>query len=231
MLDYALTVPTWQEGCIEEMVILKETNGVYKYAFSNSLDAINTAIHSRTGYKINFEQAAWLQNSELSISVKKLMTSYNVNYCMTINIIDEVLVAVVNMHVLDKWFSTSYGLINDKFVDWVQRDKFVLLDTFKEVFFKKAKNICKYIIDDYIKSIFSSPDVQPPTEVPSLSIDDRYKNVKPAIINDERFKQLEPVLSDERLKAIEALSRVTQLSDQDMIDIVYLNFKTVYGTN
>ena len=55
----SLSIPTWQKGCIEEMVISNETNEVYKYSFSNSLDNIRTAIYARTGHNINLEKAVW----------------------------------------------------------------------------------------------------------------------------------------------------------------------------
>jgi hypothetical protein len=77
---------------------------------------------------------------------------------MTIDIIDKISVAVVNMHVLDKWFSTSYGLINGKFIDWIQRDKVALLSVFQEVFIKKAESLSQHLIDECVRYLYSSLD-------------------------------------------------------------------------
>jgi len=118
MPRYSLTIPTWQKGCIEEMVIHNETNEIYKYSFSNSLDNIRTAIYSRTGHNINLENALWKLNHELSISVKHLMNSHNVNYSMTTDIIDKIKFIAVNMRVGDNWYITGYDEINGKFYDW-----------------------------------------------------------------------------------------------------------------
>jgi len=113
-----LSIPTWQKGCVEEMVILDETKEVLKYSFSNSLDNIRTAIYARTGKNINLEKAVWKQNSRLSISVKHLMNFHNVNYSMTTDVIDNLKYVVVNMRVGDKWYITGYDEINGKFYPW-----------------------------------------------------------------------------------------------------------------
>ena len=75
--------PALCKGCIEEIVIIYETNDILKYSLSNSLDNIETAIYARTGCKINLEQGLWKLNPDLSISIKHLMNFYNVNYSMT----------------------------------------------------------------------------------------------------------------------------------------------------
>jgi len=116
--ERSLKVPIWEKGCIEEIVILNETNEVYKYSFSNSLDNIRTAIYARTGQNINLEKAVWRQNLELSISVKHLMNFYNVNYSMTTDIIDNVKFIAVNMRVGDKWYITGYDEIKGRFISW-----------------------------------------------------------------------------------------------------------------
>jgi len=113
-----LSVPTWQKGCIEEMVILDETKEVLKYSFSNSLDNIRTAIYARTGKNINLEKAVWKQNSRLSISVKHLMNFHNVNYSMTTDAIDDEKYVAVNMRVGDKWYLTGYDEIDGRFYAW-----------------------------------------------------------------------------------------------------------------
>jgi hypothetical protein len=118
MLEYSLTVPTWQKGCIEEMVILDETRDIIKYTFSNSLDNIRTAIYARTRHNIKLERAAWKLNPDLSISVKHLMNYYNVNFSMTTDIIEKINFIVVNMRVGDNWFITGYEKINGKFISW-----------------------------------------------------------------------------------------------------------------
>jgi len=118
MAENPLANPTWGKGCIEEMVILNETNDVLKYSFSNSLDDIKIAIYARTGHNINLEKAVWRLNSRLSISVKHLMNSHNVIYSMTTNIRDKVKFVIVNMRVGDKWYSTGYDEIEGKIYSW-----------------------------------------------------------------------------------------------------------------
>jgi hypothetical protein len=143
MLEDSLTVPVWHKGCIEEIVILKETNEVLKYTFSNSLDSIRKAIYSITRRNINLEKAIWQLNSKLSISVKNLMTSYNVNYSMTTDITDKdkFTVITINMRANEKWFITSYFCGNNgKFVDWVQRDQINLLEKFNKFFWDYSAN-------------------------------------------------------------------------------------------
>jgi hypothetical protein len=118
MFDSSLTVPEWHKGCIEEMVILEETKEVLKYSFSNSLDNIKTVIFDRTGHNIDLENALWRINPELSITVKNLMNSHNVNYSMTICIRGEKKFLVVNMRAGDNWFITGYDEINGSFYNW-----------------------------------------------------------------------------------------------------------------
>ena len=122
-----LSIPTWQKGCIEEMVILDETKEVLKYSFSNSLDNIRTAIYARIGKNINLEKAVWKQNTRLSISVKHLMNFHNVNYSMTTDVIDNLKYVVVNMRVGDKWYITGYDEIEGKFYAWQFLDMIKLL--------------------------------------------------------------------------------------------------------
>jgi len=143
MLESSLTVPTWQKGCIEEMVILNETRDVIKYSFSNSLDNIKTAIYARTGHNINLQRAVWKQNPDLSISVKHLMNYYNVNFSMTTDIIDKVNFIVVNMRVGDNWFITGYEEKNGKFVSWDS------IHTY---------SIAVRMVKDFIKRYYSSDD-------------------------------------------------------------------------
>jgi hypothetical protein len=109
------------------MVILNETNEVYKYSFSNNLDNIRTAIFARTGQNINLEKAVWKQNRGLSISVKHLMNFHNVNYSMTTDTKDDVKFIAVNMRVGDKWFITSYDEINGRFFAWDKIETFRLM--------------------------------------------------------------------------------------------------------
>jgi len=116
----SLTVPKWQKGCIEEMVILDETKDVLKYTFSNSLDNIRTAIYARTGRNVNLKKASWKLNPGLSITVKHLMNSYNVNYSMTTDTdkSGKKIFIVVNMRVGDNWFDTGYTGIDNEFHSW-----------------------------------------------------------------------------------------------------------------
>lgn len=130
MLDILLTVPTWQDGCIEEMVIIDETNEVYKYSFSNNLDNIREAIYARTGKNINLEEALWKQNNKLSISVKRLMNFHNVNFSMTTDTMGKVRFVEVNMRVGDKWFNTGYDENKGKFENWYINIKRNLLISF-----------------------------------------------------------------------------------------------------
>ena len=118
MTEDPLVIPTWEKGCIEEMVILNETKDVLKYSFSNNLDDIRIAIYARTGHNINLEKAVWRLNSRLSISVKHLMNSHNVIYSMTTNIRDKVKFVIINMRVGDKWYSTGYDEIEGVIYSW-----------------------------------------------------------------------------------------------------------------
>jgi len=118
MAEDPLVIPTWEKGCIEEMVILNETKDVLKYSFSNNLDDIRIAIYARTGHNINLEKAVWRLNSRLSISVKHLMNSHNVIYSMTTNIRDKVKFVIINMRVGDKWYSTGYDEIEGVIYSW-----------------------------------------------------------------------------------------------------------------
>jgi hypothetical protein len=137
MAENPLAIPTWEKGCIEEMVILNETKDVLKYSFSNSLDDIRIAIYARTGHNINLEKAVWRLNSRLSISVKHLMNSHNVIYSMTTNIRDKVKFVIVNMRVGDKWYITGYDEIEGEIYSWD------LLNSLS-----RALKIVKYILND-----------------------------------------------------------------------------------
>ena len=118
MAENSLTIPEWQEGCIEEMVILNETRDVLKYSFSNSLDDIKIAIFARTGHNVNLERALWRVNTRLSISVKHLMNFHNVIYSMATYISDKERIIVVNMRVGDKWYITGYEEIEGEIYSW-----------------------------------------------------------------------------------------------------------------
>ncbi|GBU27288.1 hypothetical protein R84B8_00817 [Treponema sp. R8-4-B8] len=141
MSEYLLIAPTWQKGCIEEMVILEETRVVLKYTFSNSLDNIRTAIYARTGHKINLEKALWKQNNRLSISVKNLMNFHNVNYSMTTEITDNVRFVAVNMRIGDRWFITGYDENNGELLNWHLSDLRRL---------SKINKLLMYVIDQFI---------------------------------------------------------------------------------
>jgi len=119
MFEDSLKIPTWQNGCIEEMVYLKEIKEVLKYTFSNSIDHINTAIYARTGQNINLEEVFWTLNKELSISVKHMMNFHNVNYSMTICERNKKQL-IVNMRVGDNWFLTGFDEIKGRFIEWTQ---------------------------------------------------------------------------------------------------------------
>jgi len=141
MLENYFSVPTLQNGCIEEMVILNETNNLYKYSLSNSLDNIRKAIYLRTGHNINLENASWKLNKELSNNVKHLMNSHNVIYSMTTDIRDNIEFVAVNMHVGDNWYITGYDKIKNKFVNWEIIDMNIY-----------AYNLFKDILNEYISS-------------------------------------------------------------------------------
>ena len=131
MLENSFSVPIWQKDYIEEIVILNETNEVYKYTFSNSLDNIQTVIYAKTGHSLKLENASWKINPGLSISVKNLMNSHNVNYSMTIGIRDKVNFIAINMRVGDKWFITGYDEINGLIYNWKLIE---LMELFIEIF-------------------------------------------------------------------------------------------------
>jgi hypothetical protein len=118
MPENSFSFPTWQRGSIEKLVILDGRKEILKYSLSNSLDDIKIAIFVRTGYNINLENAAWKLNPKLSISVKHLMDSHDVNYSMTTYIREKVRFVVINMRVGDNWFITGYEEINGKFYNW-----------------------------------------------------------------------------------------------------------------
>jgi len=137
MPENLMTIPTWEKGCIEEIVIINETRDVLKYSFSNSLDNIRIAIYARTGHNINLEKAFWRINPRLSISVKHLMNSHNAIYSMTTNKKDKVKSVIVNMRVGDKYYITGYDEIEDEIYSWE------LLNSLS-----RALKIVKYILND-----------------------------------------------------------------------------------
>jgi len=118
MLNDSLVVPEWKNGCIEEIVVLDETKHVLKYTFTNSLDSIKTAIYSKTGCNISLKKALWKLNPDLSISVKHLMNSHNVNFSMTTFLRDNLKSIVINMRVGDNWFITGFDEINGIYLNW-----------------------------------------------------------------------------------------------------------------
>ena len=68
----------------------------------------------------------------------------------------------------------------------------------------------------------SPPDMGAPPLMPS---DERLKNIRPALLSDERFKKL--TLSDAKLKVLEKFSAMpeTVLSSEDLKDIVFMDEK------
>ena len=135
----SLTTYKHHNGYAEEMVVLDETKEVFKYTLSNSLDDIKIAIYARTGCNINLNKAAWKLNTGLSISVKHLMNSHNVNYSMTTDTRKKSRFIAINMRVGDKWFVTGYDEISGVFYNWEY------LKTFKETI-------------DFLKDHFASDD-------------------------------------------------------------------------
>jgi len=97
-------------GYAEEYIVLEENQELFNYSLSNNPDDIEIAICTRTGLKINLENAYWVLNSRLSISVKHLMNKHHVNYSMTIRYDEEekTRFIYVNMRVGDKWFITRF---------------------------------------------------------------------------------------------------------------------------
>jgi hypothetical protein len=158
MSNFSLKVPTWNNGCIEETVILKETSAVFKYTFSNSLDAIKTAIYARAGFNINLDKLKWNHNSKLSISVKKSMNIHNVNYSMTTDKRDELTYVYVNMRVGDKWYIASFIGKKGKFIDWFQNDRLNFLVDITNIFRKDLEDLCKHMLDDYLNSLLTPSD-------------------------------------------------------------------------
>jgi hypothetical protein len=117
MAKKSLIIPTWQKSCIEEDIYI-EKYGILKYSLSNSLDDIKIAIITRTGNYSDLERAVWKLNTGLSINVKQLMNSHNVNYSMTTFIDDKRNFLVVNMRVGDNWYFTGYDEIEGEFINW-----------------------------------------------------------------------------------------------------------------
>jgi len=145
MFDNSLAIPTWQDGCIEEMVILDETNEVYKYVFSNSLDDIKTAIFDKIGKKIYIEDAKWEPSSKLSKNVKCLMNSHNVNFSMTTYEENKLRVVKIYMRVGDKWFRTAYYDINGEFLSWYDLDLYKFTKEFITKLLDNPRHFKKYI--------------------------------------------------------------------------------------
>ncbi len=114
MTEKSFLIPTFEKGYIEEIVIIAETRELRKYLFSNNLDNMEIAIYERTGLIINLEKAIWKQNAVISVSVKRLMYLYNVNYSFSTGINDKENFVVVNMRVGDKWFITGFFGIKKK---------------------------------------------------------------------------------------------------------------------
>jgi len=119
-----LTTSRELKGYDEEIIILKETNDLFKYSLSNYLYEIENAILDRTGYYIDLYEAKWKFNSGLSKSVKYLMISHNVIYSMTIDTKNKYL--IVNMRIgRDEWLITGYEEIGGHYFN------FSLIETFR----------------------------------------------------------------------------------------------------
>jgi hypothetical protein len=117
------------DSCFDEMAILKNINEIYKFSFSNNLDDIKLAIFSRTGHEINLNEAYWRLVPHLNISIKHLMSSHNVNYSMTIDDDNSV---IIYMHTKDNWLITGYDKIDDKYLNWETLEKIYLLQKFDD---------------------------------------------------------------------------------------------------
>jgi hypothetical protein len=116
MAKNSLTISTTHKTCIEEDIFI-ENFGVLKYSLSNRLDDINIAIITRTGHYIDLEKAVWKLNLGLSISVKQLMNSHNINYSMTTFINSKkVKHLVINMRAGGNWYLTGYEEIEGEFI-------------------------------------------------------------------------------------------------------------------
>ena len=128
------------KGCIEEMVILEETNELYKYSLSNNLDDIEISIYARTGCNVNLNNARWKLNPSLSISVKHMMDKHQANFSMTAD--GETgsgkKFVAINMRAGNLWFITGYDEVNGYLVRWD------LLESFKMT----IKYIEKYILPE-----------------------------------------------------------------------------------
>jgi hypothetical protein len=116
MAKKSLIIPTGRKSSIEEDIYI-EKYGILKYSLSNSLDDIKIAIITRTGKYIDLEKALWHLNPGLSINVKQLMNSHNVNYSMTTYIFDKTNVLGINMRAGDDWYFTSYDEIEGEFIN------------------------------------------------------------------------------------------------------------------
>lgn len=106
--NLSLTVPNTQKGYFNEIVIFDDTNELYKYSFSNSLDDIEVAIYARTGCEIKLRKATWLINDNLSVKVRQLMSDHNLKYSMTTYTVNKRNFFAVNMRCGDLWFIAKY---------------------------------------------------------------------------------------------------------------------------
>ena len=103
------------KGYTEEWIIPTEENELHKFALSNNLDGIKSAIYERTNQDIYLENAMWKFNPKLSIAIKRSMDRHCADYSMTT--IDNGKLIIVNMRLRDKWFITEYEEIDGYFYD------------------------------------------------------------------------------------------------------------------
>jgi alpha-amylase/alpha-mannosidase (GH57 family) len=130
MQDQTFLTKKDQLGYAEEHIIVEGKNGnaLLNYSLSNSLEDIKIAIFSRTGHKINLDNAVWQINPELSISVKHLMNKHHVIYSMTTLGESGNKQIVVNMRANDKWFITKLHEFKGTLVTENQFDLLRIID-------------------------------------------------------------------------------------------------------
>jgi len=142
MQEQLFLTPKDKLGYAEEYIVVKyenpKDNLLLNYSLSNSIDDIKIAIYARTGQVINLDTAYWQINNKLSVSVKHLMNSHNVNYSMTIFGEENDRKIIVNMRVGDKWFCTDYIEFEEYFIgrDFLYR---ALYDRYYDDYFKDSE--------------------------------------------------------------------------------------------
>jgi len=90
---------------IEKEITLIETGTRHLYTLSNDLNIIKEAIFNRTGHNVNLTNLIPKINPSLSVSVKKIMNEYDVEFSMTTEIESKIRWIWINRRVHNEWFT------------------------------------------------------------------------------------------------------------------------------